>query len=264
MRFLKQYLSNHFLGLTTMAALLAVWQALSAAGLISTFLFPPPSDLFTALYDVATNGFPDGIVMSTHIAITLQRIALGFMGAILLGVPLGLAVGYIRSLDRLVYPIVTFGRSIAAISVLPLFIAWFGIGELSKVMLIGFGAFWIIVTYTTSSVKLIDPVLIRAALSMDMTTRAIFLQVILPAALPRIFTGLRVALIACFTIIVAAEMIATVHGLGSLIMEARNSFRTDITMVGMLVIGFLGLGASKLLDLLEQKLLPWKYGSESQ
>jgi len=263
MRFPDIASSNRLLGMGTMAAALAAWQILSKAGLISPFLFPPPSDLLLALYDIATNGFPDGIVISIHIAVTLKRIALGFLGAVLVGVPLGLATGYYRSMDRLAYPIVTFGRSIAAISVLPLFIAWFGIGELSKIMLIGFGAFWIIVTYTISSVKLIDPLLIRAAMSMDMETRDIFRQVILPAALPRIFTGLRVALIACFTIIVAAEMIATVHGLGSLIMEARNSFRTDITMVGMLVIGFLGLAASKALDLLEQKLLPWNHRSES-
>jgi ABC-type nitrate/sulfonate/bicarbonate transport system permease component len=129
-------------------------------------------------------------------------------------------------------------------------------------MLIGLGAFWVIVTYTIAGVKFVDPVLIRAAQSMDTPHGIIFAQVVLPAALPRIFTGLKVALAVCFMIIVAAEMIGTVTGLGSLIYDARNSFRTDITMDGMLIIGLLGFGASKLLDLLERLLLPWQGGTE--
>jgi ABC-type nitrate/sulfonate/bicarbonate transport system permease component len=128
-------------------------------------------------------------------------------------------------------------------------------------MLIGLGAFWVIVTYTMAGVKFVDPLLIRAARSMDTPRGVIFAQVILPAALPRIFTGLKVALAVCFMIIVAAEMIGTVTGLGSLIYDARNSFRTDITMVGMLIIGVLGFAASKLVDAAERALLPWQSGA---
>lgn len=250
-------ISRAALGPATMLGLLMIWEAASRAGLLSPFMFPPPSEILFALYELTLRGFPDGILIFNHAFVTLRRILLGFLIATLVALPLGMAAGYIRALDRISYPIITFGRSMAAISVLPLFIAWLGIGELSKVMLIAFGAFWIILTYTISSVKLLDPTLVRAARSMDVSAGRMFACVILPATLPRIFTGLRVALIACFTIIVAAEMIATVHGLGALIMEARNSFRTDITMVGMLLIGALGYGASQLLDAIEARLLPW-------
>lgn len=239
------------------AALLVLWEALSRLGLVSSFFFPPPSDIVAALREIGTQGYPDGILVYTHIGATLGRIALGFAGAVSAGVPLGIVIGYVPILDRLAAPIVAFGRSLAIVSLVPLFIAWFGIGEMSKVMLIGIGAFWIVLTFTISAVKSVNPLLIRAARSMDTPAREIFTHVVLPAALPRIFTGFKVALGACFTIIVAAEMIATVQGLGALIMEARNAFRTDIVIAGMLLIGVLGLAAAKLLDLLERKLLPW-------
>ena len=140
---------------------------------------------------------------------------------------------------------------------LPLFIAWFGIGELSKVMLIALGAFWVIITNTITGVQMVDPVLIRAAQSMDTPRHQIFLFVTLPAALPRIFTGLRNGLAVAFMVIVAAEMIATVAGLGALIKEGRNAFRTDITMVGMFIIGLLGSVIVKLLAWAEARMAPW-------
>src|SRR3546814_800868 len=106
---------------------------------------PPPSALIAGMYELATRGFGN-ISIYKNIAMTSQRIALGFVGAVVIGVPVGIVVGYIPFLEKITHPIITFGRSIAAISLLPLFIAWFGIGEFSKVMLIGLGAFWVIVT----------------------------------------------------------------------------------------------------------------------
>jgi len=253
-----------WIGALASVAVLGLWEILARFEIVSPFLFPAPSALATGLYDVAVRGFPDGILIYQHVAITLRRIVLGFLGAAAIGVPLGVVIGCVPILDKLTHPIITFGRSVAAISLLPLFIAWFGIGELSKVMLIGLGAFWVVLTYTIAGVKFVDPLLVRAASSMDTPPRRIFTSVMLPAALPRIFTGLKVALGVCFMIIVAAEMIATVEGLGALIKEARNSFRTDITMVGMLVIGLLGFAASKLLDVGERVLLPWRAGVEDR
>lgn len=254
--------SSRRIGAVTLALLLAVWEALARLEFVPPFLFPAPSTLAASAVELATGGFPDGIVVWKHIAISAGRILAGFAGAVVIGVPLGVVIGYVPILDRLTQPIVTFGRSIAAISLLPLFIAWFGIGELSKIMLIGLGALWVVLTYTVAGVKLVDPQLVRAARSMDTPPAGIFFEVVLPAALPRIFTGLKVALAVAFMIIVAAEMIATVEGLGALIKEARNAFRTDITIVGMLIVGLLGYGAARLLDALEARLLPWRAGVE--
>lgn len=247
-------------GIATLAVILAAWELLSRLGWLNEFFFPPPSLLFATTIELLQSGFPDGITLTTHVLMTLQRIVLGFLIAAALAVPAGIVIGYFEILSKMTSGIITFGRSIAAISVLPLFIAWFGIGEAAKVALIALGAFWVIVTYTIAGVRFVDPLLLRVARSLDTPGPVIFARVILPAALPRIFTGLKVALSVAFMIIVAAEMIATVTGLGAMITEARTSFRTDITMVGMLAIGLLGWLVSRLLDGLEQVLLPWRKG----
>lgn len=245
------------LGGATIVLLLAVWESAARVGWVEPYVLPAPSMLLMSLQEMATRGFPDGIVVTTHIVVTLRRVLLGFALATMVAIPLGIVIGYLPTLEKLTRPMITFGRSIAAISLLPLFIAWFGIGELSKVMLIALGAFWVIVTYTIAGVRFVDPLLLRAALSMDTPPHRLFASVVLPAALPRIFTGLRVGLAVAFMIIVAAEMIATVEGLGALIKEGRNAFRTDITMVGMLIIGVLGSVIVKGLAWTETRLAPW-------
>jgi ABC-type nitrate/sulfonate/bicarbonate transport system permease component len=252
------------LGFVTLIVLLAIWEAVARVEWVGPYLLPAPSALAESFYDLCIQGFPSGIILPLHILITLWRVVLGFLLAAVTAIPLGLLIGRTPLLDKLSASVITFGRSLAAISLLPLFIAWFGIGEFSKIMLIALGTFWVMITYTIASVKLIDPVLIRAAQSMDTPQRALFVSVILPASLPRIFTGLRVSLAVAFYIIVAAEMIATVEGVGTLIMEGRNAYRTDVTMVGMIVIGLLGWAFVKLLAWMELRIAPWAVEEWSQ
>lgn len=245
------------LGSAALGAVFLLWEFVARMDWVPAYLLPAPSALLVSLYEMATRGFPDGIVVTTHIVVTLRRVLAGFLLAAATAIPLGIVIGYVPVLEKLTHGVVAFGRSVAAISLLPLFIAWFGIGEMSKVMLIALGAFWVIITYTIAGVRFVDPLVIRAARSMDTPTHALFATVILPAALPRIFTGLRVGLSVAFMVIVAAEMIATVEGLGALIKEGRNAFRTDITMVGMLLIGLLGSIAVRGLGALERRIAPW-------
>lgn len=247
--------------LLVIAALLGLWEVLSATGAIDPFFMPPPSTLVQTIYELIVYGFPEEILLHTHILVTLKRSVLGYVIAVALAVPIGILIGYFSTLDVATRPFVTFGRSTAPISILPLFIAVFDIGELSKIALITFACFWATVTNTIAGVKFVDPVLLRAAQSMDTSRFRTFVEVILPAALPRIFAGLKVSLAIAFMVIVAAEMIATVYGLGALINEARTWFRTDITMVGMVVIGVIGYLASLGLDALERKLIPWSHAS---
>jgi ABC-type nitrate/sulfonate/bicarbonate transport system permease component len=165
-------------------------------------------------------------------------------------------------LDRLTLPIITFARSVASLSLLPLAIIWFGTGELSKVLLIAYGCFWTMLPNAIAAVKYVDPALIRAARTLDTGPAAVFLRVVLPAALPRMFAGARVAIGVGFMIIVGAEMIGTVQGLGALIMEARTFYRSDITIVGMMLIGLIGFLVLSGLAWLERRLLPWQTGLE--
>lgn len=239
-------------------AVLAAWEAAVAAGWLRPVQFPPPSKLASSLFELVTEGYPEGIGLGSHFAITMQRILLGYLAALALAVPLGLVIGWYPLLDQLTDSIVAFGRSVATLSLLPLAVVWFGTGEAAKVFLIGYGCFWVMLSNVVAAVKTVDPVLVRAARTMDVAGAALFRQVVLPAALPRIFAGARIALGVGFMVIVGAEMIGTIRGLGALIMEARTFYRTDITMVGMFVIGALGLAIAVGLERLEAKLLPWQ------
>jgi ABC-type nitrate/sulfonate/bicarbonate transport system permease component len=201
--------------------------------------------------------------MGTHIGVTLTRIAQGYALALALAVPVGLVIGSVPALDRLALPVVTFCRSVATLSLLPLAIVWFGVGELSKVLLIAYACFWVMVTNVIAGVKYVDPMLVRAARTLDTSPIGIFLRVALPAALPRTFAGMRVALGVGFMTIVGVEMIGTIQGLGALILEARTFFRSDVTLVGMAVIGVFGFALSVVLERLERGLLPWQRGLES-
>jgi len=244
--------------IAVIGALLAVWEAGAALGWLRPVQFPPPSKLARTLYELVQEGYPEGITLWTHVAVTVQRILLGYFGALALAIPLGLAIGWFRVLDRLTEPVVAFCRSVATLSLLPLVIVWFGTDELSKVFLIGYGCFWVMLSNVIAAVKLVDPVLIRAARTMDTRTLDLFTRVALPAALPRMFAGARVALGVGFMVIVGAEMIGTIRGLGALIMEARTFYRSDITIVGMFVIGALGFLIAFGMRRLEVRLLPWQ------
>ena len=243
-------------------AILLFWQIGSLVGLLKPFYFPPPSRLVLALWELTRDGFPEGVRIGTHILITVSRITQGYLLAISLAIPLGIIIGWFPVLDGLTLPLITFARSVATLSLLPLVVVWFGVGELSKVLLIAYGCFWVMLTNVIAGVKYIDPILVRAARTLDTSPIGIFLRVVLPAALPRMFAGMRVALGVGFMVIVGAEMIGTIQGLGALIMEARTYYRSDISVVGMVAIGLFGFAISVGLERLERTLLPWHQGLE--
>ena len=244
--------------LAVTVAFLAAWEIGAAAGWLRPIRFPPPSKLARSLYELAVEGYPEGVTLWTHFVVTMQRILQGYVGALALAIPLGIVIGWFPTLDRLTELVIAFCRSVATLSLLPLAIVWFGTGETAKIFLIGYGCFWVMLSNVVAAVKYVDPVLIRAARTMDTGRLAIFTRVVLPAALPRMFAGARVALGVGFMVIVGAEMIGTIRGLGALIMEARTFYRSDITMVGMFVIGALGFAIAVGLQRLETRLLPWQ------
>lgn len=244
--------------LAVLAAALLAWEAASRAGWLRPIQFPRPTKLAATFAELALEGFPEGILLWTHVAVTIERILAGFAGAIALALPLGLLIGSSAWLDRLTQPVVAFCRSVATLSLLPLAIVWFGTDEAPKIFLIGYGCFWVMLTNVIAAVKLVDPVLIRAARTMDSTPRTIFLKVVLPASLPRIVSGARIALGVGFMVIVGAEMIGTIRGMGALIMEARTFYRSDITIVGMFTIGAVGFALAVAIGRIERRLVPWR------
>jgi ABC-type nitrate/sulfonate/bicarbonate transport system permease component len=158
--------------------------------------------------------------------------------------------------------VITFARSVATISLLPLAIAWFGVSEQARVLLIMYGAFWAILTNTIQGVKSVDITFINVGRMFGASRRQLFFRVLLPATMPRIFAGMKIALGISFMVIVAVEMIGTVQGLGALIQQARFFYKSDVSIAGTIIIGFFGLLISLVLDSLERIILPWAVGLE--
>ncbi|MVA95814.1 ABC transporter permease subunit [Nitratireductor sp. CAU 1489] len=241
---------------------IALWEFGVKTGYLKAYQFPPASRIAEGFVEIATNGFPTGITIWSHILTTVTRILQGYLAAIVLAVPVGLVIGAFPLLNKMLEPLIVFCRSIATLSLLPLVIVWFGAGELTKVILIAYGCFWVMLSNVIAAVVYVDPVLIRAGRSFGLKGVALYREIVLPAALPRMFAGARMALGVGFMVIVGAEMIGTIEGLGALIMEARTFYRSEITIIGMLVIGVLGFVISTGLAALERMLLPWGSTSE--
>ena len=248
--------------LITLLGLLILWETLSRLGYISPLSLPRPTRLASTLWDLSVYGFPTDITVWLHIRATMSRIVQGYLLATVVAIPLGLIIGRSYLLERGTNPIITFARSVATISLLPLAIAWFGVNELSRVLLIMYGAFWAILTNTIQGARSVDINFINVGRMFGAKRSRIFFRVILPATLPRIFAGLKIALGISFMVIIGVEMIGTVEGLGALIQQARFFYKSDMAINGTIFIGLLGLILSVLLDWVERLLLPWAVGLE--
>ena len=244
------------------AGAILLWELGVANGYLKAYQFPPASKIATGFYEIATSGFPTGITIWSHILTTVTRILQGYLAAIALAIPAGLFIGAFPVVNKMLEPVIVFCRSVATLSLLPLVIVWFGAGELTKVILIAYGCFWVMLSNVIAAVVYVDPILIRAGRSFGLRGVELYREIVLPAALPRMFAGARMALGVGFMVIVGAEMIGTIEGLGALIMEARTFYRSEITIIGMLVIGVLGFLISVGLAALERILLPWSPARE--
>lgn len=260
----RSALGSRLLDVAIVPVLLLLWEVGARAGVIDSVSFPAPSEIATTVVSLVADGFPTGITALNHIWASTIRIVVGFAIAVMLAVPLGLVLGRTTVLRRLCDPIINFARSIAALGLLPLFVAWFGVGETTRLLLVAYAAFWVVLVNTIAAVMSVDPVYVEAARALGANRRQVFVQVTLVASLPRIFTGLKVALGVAFLVIVAVEMVGTEEGVGALISQARTFFRSDIAMAGMVFIACMGIVLAALMDWLESALLPWRKGLEGR
>ena len=223
--------------------LLIIWELICRAGIVSPLFLPSPTGILSALADMVAGG-----EIAVSLAASMYRIILGFV----LGSVIGLAVGLFTG-----SPIVNALYPIPKIALLPLFILWLGIGELSKVTIIALGVFFPVAMNTYSGVKNVDPLLIKVAVSFNATRWMTLKKVVLPAALPMIFAGLRLAAGTSLLLLVAAEMIAAQEGIGALILHYGDLMITDRLMAGVIVLSLLGLVFNLLLQWAENRAIPW-------
>ena len=216
------------------ASLFVIWQ-LASLYLVSSVLFPPPTVVFKKGLLLVKNG-----VLLEHLAASLQRILAGFVAGSLLGIPIGLAMGSFLPVRKLLEPYTEFLRFIPSVAMITVAVIWFGIGEASKVFLIIYTTIFIVILNTAAGVSAIAPNKIRAAESLGATRAQIFVHVALPATVPYILTGMRLAMANSFTTIVAAELIAANDGLGKMLWDGRLFMLVDEIFVSLVTLGFLG------------------------
>ncbi|HWF95973.1 MAG TPA: ABC transporter permease [Xanthobacteraceae bacterium] len=215
----------------------ALWELTAHLGLFPPRLFPPLEDVAAALVRLTVAG-----ILPRHAAETLLRLLAGFWLAAIVGVSLGIAMGRSRLTEDMLLPLVSIGAPIPGVAYAPLFLLWFGLGNVSAVLLVGFVSTFPIVFNTWTGVKAVKEIWVRSAQAMGAEEGQLFRRVILPGALPYILAGLRLGLAQAWRILVVVELLAAVPwGLGWLIFGAREFLNTDVMLAGIVVIGAIGL-----------------------
>jgi ABC-type nitrate/sulfonate/bicarbonate transport system permease component len=232
--------------------LLAGWELAARLGVANTLLFPAPSKAIGDLMVMASSGY-----LWRALYASLYRVVCGFTFAILVGAVLGMAMACKPLMDDLLDPLVELLRPISPLALFPLAILWFGIGDASKIFLIALAASFPVILNTYAGARSIDSNLIRAARSLGATEFEIFKGIVLPASLPHIFTGVRLAWGISLIVIIAAEMIGATVGMGYMILEAQQTFRTERVLAGIFVIGVVGFTTDLGFRRLRRWLLPW-------
>lgn len=244
------------------AALILFWQFSGTGGVVFGGALPTPDRVWTAWYNWAfgTPTFGLNPYVGTwvqNVAFSAERVIKGFLLAIAAGVPLGIAIGWSRITASIVDPTIQWLRPIPITAWLPISIAIFGIRDFGAIFLITVGAFYPIVINATQGARDVDKNWIRAGLMMGASRTAIMTKVVLPAAMPSIFTGLRIGLGIAWTAVIVAEMVAVKSGLGYVLWDAYYVGRMDIVLADMVSIGLLGYLSDRLIIALSSWLLKW-------
>lgn len=232
---------------------LALWEVLPRVGAVDPAFLPPFSVVMQTGWQLTLNG-----QLLAHLQASLIRSLSGFVIAIIIAIPLGLAIGWYKPFSELISPLLELFRNTAALALLPVFILFLGIGETSKIALVIYACTWPILLNTVSGVRNVDPLLIKSARTMGLGPVKLFRKVILPAAVPTIFVGIRLAGAFSVLILIAAEMIGAKAGLGYLINYAQFNFQIPEMFFGIVIITFVGLVFNYSLLLIERRLTAWK------
>ncbi|WP_378953684.1 ABC transporter permease [Pelosinus sp. sgz500959] len=233
---------------------LILWEIAPRAGWVPQTFISPPSVVLITLWDLITSG-----VLIKHIEVSMLRALLGFFLAIVVGIPLGFFLGgWFHLFERIVTPVLRLLAEVNPFSLFPVFILLFGIGEISKITMIFWVCLWPILLNTITGVKNVDELLIKSARSMGISGKEMFYKVVLPAASPGIFHGVKTSCATAFFMLIAAEMIGASSGLGWLVFNAQNNYQIPKLFATTVTISAIGLSLNYLFTKLEHKLVGWK------
>ncbi len=244
---------DHFVSVVTPIVLVVLWEALVRFRMLDARFFPAPSHVAIAFWGLARSG-----QLWEHLTISLWRICWGFVLGALPGIVVGLLMGMSPTLRAMLDPIVSAVYALPKIAILPLVMLIFGIGEVSKIVIVAVAAFALVLINAMAGVRGIDPVLLEAAQSFGAGRRQLFWHVILPGALPIIFAGLRLGLGVSLVVIIAAEFVAAKSGIGYLTWFSWSTLVTEEMFVGLAIIAILGILFTEGLKRLERVMIPWE------
>lgn len=243
---------------TIMVALLLWWLATSGLRLLNPLRLPSPQEVWAAFSQITFGQGYAGAMLGQHALHSLLLVAKGFSVAVITGVPLGLLMGWSRHAEALINPIFLLLRPIPALAWIPLAIVWFGIGDAGKIFVIWLTAFVPSVINAFTGVRGVDTVLIAAARTQGASTPQVLRHVIIPGAMPLIFTGLRLSLQASWTTLVAAELVGAFFGLGRVLNVAGQDIFPGMILVGMAAVAVCGAATTWLLGLVERRVINWR------
>lgn len=230
-----------------------LWELAPQLGIVERTFLPPFSEVILAWWDLLVSG-----ELWRHFQASILRSLFGFLLALAVAIPLGLIIGWYPLARDLLTPILELFRNTAALALLPVFILILGIGEVSKISIVLFACTWPVLLNTISAVKNVDPLLIKSARSMNISSFKLFYKVILPASVPTIFTGIRMAGTGAILVLIAAEMIGAKAGLGYFITYSQYNFLIAEMYAGIITISLLGLLINYGLSSAERYFSRWK------
>ncbi|BFJ85064.1 ABC transporter permease [Ruthenibacterium sp. CLA-JM-H11] len=246
------------LSVTGVAVFLLIWEIVSDTGIANSRYLAAPSTILKLFITKLTDPNPDGAVLGVNILASLQVSLTGFFLAIIIGIPLGLLMGWYGGFESFIRPIFELIRPIPPVSWIPLTIVWLGIGLPAKAFIVFFSAFVPCVINAYTGIKQTSPVLINFAKTCGASNFTIFWKIGIPSSMTMVFAGVRVALGNAWATLVAAEMLAASSGLGYMILMGRQFARPDLILLGIVVIGIIGVIFTAILSKVENKVLGWK------
>ena len=239
--------TKHYVGLILPAALITLWYVLSTAGVFTAVQLPSPTRVIVAGTELAQRG-----ELATHLVISTQRVVLGFSIGAVLGLVLGALIGLWGPARIAAAPTIGALRAVPSLAWVPLLLLWIGIGENSKVTLVAIGAFFPVYTTVSAALAHVDPKLVEAARAFGYRGVKLFTTVQLPAVLPSVVSGLRLALAQAWLFLVAAELLGASMGLGYLLTDSQNNGRTDRLLLAIVLLAVLGKLTDALIGVFER------------
>lgn len=240
------------LGAVVPLGIFVAWQLAATSGAFSVTQLPAPSDVVWATGDLLSRG-----VLWGHVAISVQRVVLGFLIGAGIALVLGSIVGLSRGVSQLLMPTIGALRAVPSLAWVPLLLIWMGIYEEPKITLVAIGAFFPVFTTVSSGFAAVDRKLLEVGRAYGLRGARLALTIFLPAAAPTIFSGLRLGLAQSWLFLVAAELIASSRGLGFLLLDSQNTARTDILFMAIILLAVLGKLSDVVVGVIERRSLRW-------